>query len=291
MNRSNWKMKPALAAGSVVLGLLVSDLVFAQLNTTSTTTGGGGGGGGGNVTVIGSLPAGANNIGGVNASIMQGGNTAAVTAASALKVDGSAVTQPVSGSVSANVTQTGTWTVQPGNTANTTPWLTTLSQGGNTASVTAANALKIDGSAVTQPVKASSESATAATVPGNAIYMGGVSSGILTGIVACDTSTTLVSSTIATTQIVAAVAGKIIYVCSYAINGGGTTSAKLLFGTGANCATAPADITPFYKLAINSTISQGSGLGYLAKTTAGSALCASNSAAVNVNFLVTYTQF
>ena len=181
--------------------------------------------------------------------------------------------------------------MQPGNTSNTTPWLTTLSQGGNTASVTAANALKIDGSAVTQPVKASSESATAATVPGNAIYMGGVSSGILTGIVACDTSTTLVSSTIATTQIVAAVAGKIIYVCSYAINGGGTTSAKLLFGTGANCATAPADITPFYKLAINSTISQGSGLGYLAKTTAGSALCASNSAAVNVNFLVTYTQF
>ena len=291
MNRSNWKMKPALAAGSVVLGLLVSDLVFAQLNTTSTTTGGGGGGGGGNVTVIGSLPAGANNIGGVNASIMQGGNTAAVTAASALKVDGSAVTQPISGSVSANATQTGTWTVQPGNTANTTPWLTTLSQGGNTTSVTAANALKIDGSAVTQPVKASSESATAATVPGNAIYMGGVSSGILTGIVACDTSTTLVSSTIATTQIGAAVAGKIIYVCSYAINGGGTTSAKLLFGTGANCATAPADITPFYKLAINSTISQGSGLGYLAKTTAGSALCASNSAAVNVNFLVTYTQF
>jgi hypothetical protein len=41
----------------------------------------------------------------------------------ALKVDGSAVTQPVSGTVSANASQTGTWTVQPGNTANTTPWL------------------------------------------------------------------------------------------------------------------------------------------------------------------------
>jgi hypothetical protein len=59
---------------------------------------------------------------------------------------------PVTQSGSWNVGQTGTWTVQPGNTANTTPWLATLSQGGNSASVTASNALKVDGSAVTQPI-------------------------------------------------------------------------------------------------------------------------------------------
>jgi hypothetical protein len=57
---------------------------------------------------------------------VQPGNTANTTA---WKVDGSAVTQPVSG----NVGQSGTWTVQPGNTANTTAW-------------------KVDGSAVTQPI-------------------------------------------------------------------------------------------------------------------------------------------
>jgi hypothetical protein len=51
----------------------------------------------------------------------------------AVKVDGSAVTQPVSGTVTANAAQSGTWTVQPGNTANTTAW-------------------KVDGSGVTQPV-------------------------------------------------------------------------------------------------------------------------------------------
>jgi len=68
----------------------------------------------------------------------------------ALKVDGSAVTQPVSGTITAN--QGGTWTMQPGNTANTTPWLATLNQGGNSATVTGSNALKVDGSAVTQPV-------------------------------------------------------------------------------------------------------------------------------------------
>lgn len=36
-------------------------------------------------------------------------------------------------------TQSGTWTVQPGNTANTTPWLSTINQGGNSAAVKAAS--------------------------------------------------------------------------------------------------------------------------------------------------------
>lgn len=38
------------------------------------------------------------------------------------------------------VTQSGTWTIQPGNTANTTPWLMTISQGGNSAPVITASA-------------------------------------------------------------------------------------------------------------------------------------------------------
>jgi hypothetical protein len=106
-----------------------------------------------------------------------------MTATQALKVDGSSVTQPVSGTVTANagtgtftvgqatgsnlhvvvdtapttaVTQSGTWTVQPGNTANTTPWLATINQGGNSATVTGSNALKVDGSSVTQPISAAS---------------------------------------------------------------------------------------------------------------------------------------
>jgi hypothetical protein len=36
-------------------------------------------------------------------------------------------------------TQSGTWTVQPGNTANTTPWLTRLSDGTNSAAIKAAS--------------------------------------------------------------------------------------------------------------------------------------------------------
>lgn len=42
------------------------------------------------------------------------------------------------------VTQSGTWTVQPGNTANTTPWLASISQGGNTAAVNASSQLSVN---------------------------------------------------------------------------------------------------------------------------------------------------
>ena len=68
---------------------------------------------------------------------------AALGAGGGLKVDGSGTALPVSGAVGA--TQSGIWTVQPGNTANTTAW-------------------KVDGSAVTQPVSGT----VTATVPANA---------------------------------------------------------------------------------------------------------------------------
>jgi hypothetical protein len=96
-----------------------------------------------------------------------------------LKVDGSAVTQPVSGTfwqatqpVSGTVTanQGGTWTVQPGNTANTTAWLVTgtggtfpATQSGNWTSRIVGN-----GGAVIDGVIGN------ATAPANMIAVGGV---------------------------------------------------------------------------------------------------------------------
>lgn len=66
-----------------------------------------------------------------------------ITSMTPLLVNGSGSTQPVSGTVAA--TQSGTWTVQPGNTANTTAW-------------------KVDGSAVTQPVSGTVTVGTVAPV-------------------------------------------------------------------------------------------------------------------------------
>ena len=103
-------------------------------------------------------------------------STKAAVGAAGLKVDGSGATQPVSGSLTTVSTvtsltqmngaaismgtgvrgagvqrvtistddvvpasQSGTWTVQPGNTANTTPWLAKLSDGTNAVAVKASS--------------------------------------------------------------------------------------------------------------------------------------------------------
>jgi len=68
-----------------------------------------------NVTVNSALPAGANAIGSVSVSNFPSSQAVTGTFFQA--------TQPVSGTVAA--TQSGAWTVQPGNTANTTAWLVT----------------------------------------------------------------------------------------------------------------------------------------------------------------------
>lgn len=64
-----------------------------------------------------------------------------LTTGGALRTDSSSSTQPVSGTVAA--TQSGTWTIQPGNTPNTTPWLTRPSDGTNSANIKAASTAAI----------------------------------------------------------------------------------------------------------------------------------------------------
>lgn len=81
-----------------------------------------------------------------------------IASMTAVKTDGSGVTQPISGTVAA--TQSGTWTIQPGNTANTTAW-------------------KVDGSAVTQPVSIATNTPSGPTTSGasltaNPLTIGGL---------------------------------------------------------------------------------------------------------------------
>jgi hypothetical protein len=141
------------------------------------------------------------------------------------------------------------------------------------------------------PVKDSASSATGSAAPATAIYTAANSSGNLSGIVACDSSAQATVSTATTTQVVALVAAKAIYVCSFVINGAGSTTAKLVAGTGTNCGTGQVSLTPAFSLATGSTVSAGGGLGYLTKAAAGNALCLTNSAAIAANVFITYTQF
>src|ERR1035437_25707 len=141
------------------------------------------------------------------------------------------------------------------------------------------------------PVKDQASSSTGSAAPATAQYVGGISSGNLGGIVACDSSAQIAMSTATTTQMVALVSGKSVYVCGFVINGGGATTAKLVHGTGTSCATGQTSLTPAFTLASGTMLSFGGGLGYVTKAPSGNALCVTNSAAVTANVFVTYTQF
>lgn len=80
------------------------------------------------------------------------GQRATVSAAGALKVDGSAVTQPVSGTITANIGTSGSLALDATLTGGTQKTKIVDTGGTNVATVSAAGAVKVDGSAVTQPV-------------------------------------------------------------------------------------------------------------------------------------------
>ena len=136
-----------------------------------------------------------------------------------------------------------------------------------------------------------SSSSTGATAPTTASLTGVVSSANLTGLVACDSSAVLSMSTATTTQAIALVAGKSIYICGFVVNAGGTTTARLVQGTGANCATGLTNLTPAFNLATGGNVTLGNSVGQVLKSSSGSAVCVTNSAAIALNILVIYTQF
>src|SRR6185437_4227628 len=145
------------------------------------------------------------------------------------------------------VTQSGTWTVQPGNTANTTAWLVTGT--GGTFPVTntgtfATQATLQAGSAIagkfgidqTTPgtTNGTQDASTGSAVPSKAAYIAGVGSGNLTGYINCDNTAIYDASTSGSTQLVALSSSKKIYVCGGLISTSQTTavSVKLIYGTG-----------------------------------------------------------
>lgn len=151
--------------------------------TGGTTTANGVGGAG--------LPTGAGGGGGGGGSIgnITQWNSVALGSPSAYGTSPGAVNVPGVNAFITNtpaVTQSGTWTVQPGNTANTTPWLASVSQGGNTAKVQAGNSAATTDVALTvadpNVVSALGQPSTglAATTPTTNTYTNGATSQINT---------------------------------------------------------------------------------------------------------------
>jgi len=109
--------------------------------------------------------------------------------------------------------------------------------------------------------------------------------------IGCDKSVVYDASTSGSTQLVALVSGKVIYVCGYNIFSAGTANVKLTYGTGTACATGTTSLTPAYQLIAQTGISYGNGEGNVAITAASNALCINSTAAVAVQALITYAQF
>lgn len=132
---------------------------------------------------------------------------------------------------------------------------------------------------------------TGAAAPASAIYLGANSSGNLTGIIQADASTKIDISTATTTQLVALVSGKKIYVTNYKVVAGGTGNFKFVYGTGSNCGTGTTDLEGANNLTAQSGSSDGSGIGPVLIIPASNALCATTSAAVQMSGHLAYTQF
>jgi hypothetical protein len=146
---------------------------------------------------------------------------ASVSAGGAVKVDASATTQPVSGTVAA--TESGTWTVQPGNTANTTPWLATISQGGNSVAVKAGNTAGITdvGAVVADP---NVLAALQASTPAGTATIGSTYS-LPYPLNATPYTATATGTTGATTATLAGASSVTTYLCGFSIRANATAAA------------------------------------------------------------------
>jgi hypothetical protein len=226
--------------------------------------------------------------------------------------------------------QGGTWTVQPGNTPNTAPWLVNLSSGGNVVTISGAGALKVDGSAVTQPVSGtvtanagsgnftvvqstaanllctasqggtwnigtvttvSAVTAISNALPAGTNLLGSMAVGqqianVFNGTTAITPSyATFSTSASGATQVVAAVVSKKIYVLRWRVSANGSTNVNLQSHTTTGQATGLAYLTQY---------ASGGGAycpaGIMA-TASGEALDVNNSAAIAISGEVTYVAF
>lgn len=210
-----------------------------------------------------------------------------ITGGKAVKVDGSAVTQPVS--ASALPLPSGAATSANQTTGNTS--LGTIATN-TTGIATAANQTTANASLATIATAAQAgTTTTGSAVPASAVYMGANSGGNLTGVIQASASVPINISTATTTQLVALSGTTKIYVTGWDVIAAGTGNITLEYGTGSTCGTGTTVLTGAYNLTAQAGIARGNGLGPVLVVPAGNALCALTSAAVQMSGSLAYTQF
>lgn len=220
-----------------------------------------------------SLPTGA-----ATAALQTTGNTALstinTTLGSPFQAGGSigntsfAVTQATASNLNATVSQAGTWTVQPGNTANTTPWLFSASQGGNTAAVKAASTAPT----ATDPALVVAISPNSVNPNGQATATNSAPVVLPAAQVTTDPCSLLIKNgapinLTASGQIITGTSGKKTYICSINLVSATAQNVALVEGTGTTCATniyglaGGTTAATGWNLLANSGLTEGAGIG------------------------------
>jgi len=122
---------------------------------------------------------------------------------------------------------------------------------------------------------------------GQELYNG--PSGIYTPLPACLSRAAITLAGAGTTEIIALSGALQIRICHLSLGLSGATNITVVQGTGANCATGPADITGAYQNILGLALDfEGRSI---VTAGAGQAVCITNSAAVTGGGFVTYTQY
>lgn len=147
---------------------------------------------------------------------------------------------------------------------------------------------------------------TGAAPPAQASYIAGITSGatggfLSAGITVCDSQGYLDMTTATTTEIAPLVASRTIHVCNILAMANGATTITLKRGTGTNCGTGTASVSPAIELTAQTGWVEGTGVGDILGSagagtvggamTSGNALCVTSSAAVNLHVKVRYAVY
>lgn len=159
--------------------------------------------------------------------------------ASAVNIQDGGNTITVDGTVA--VTQSGTWTVQPGNTVNTSPWLIDIDQTGtnNDVDVLTLPAL-VAGSANIGDVDVLT---FPDNEPFNQAQRGGTA--LIAGRCEREEPIYLSISQTANTQLITGTASERIFICSFHVVTATAQNIALVDGTGSVCATGPVGVEGF----------------------------------------------
>jgi hypothetical protein len=250
-------------------------------------------------TLTGPLPAGTNNVGDVDVATIAGGdnnigNVDIVTFPDNEPVD-VALMNGVAVTMGNGASGTG---VQRVTIASDSTGQVAVASLPNEGQQTAANSIS-----VTPDTDNDSIGATGAAPPGEATYVGGLSSGatggFLTSMPVCLTSEPIDITTATTTLEITGVSGRHVYICAINLVTAAANNVTIIAGTGATCGTSTAALVggttaaEGWNFAANGGLAMGSGLGSVLSTNGagatGDSVCIVTSAATQLAGTISYT--